>query len=67
MENSILTPVESVIGKMYDNPENLGEQEILFKLMRLGYGPNRSKRWKVLEGYSTQLISKEEWITHWCV
>ena len=52
---------------MYNNPENLSSSEIYFKLSRLGLGPNRSKRWKVLSNYSTDVISKEEWIKKYCV
>lgn len=53
---------------MYNNPENLSEIEILNKLAyQFSYwGTNRNKRKKVLESYSTEKISKSEWIKRYC-
>lgn len=51
---------------MYNNPENIGLNEILEKLRNLHYGPNRNKRVRVLLDYSTDLISKSDWIKRWC-
>jgi len=53
---------------MYNNPENLSEIEILNKLAyQFSYwGTNRMKRKKVLESYSTEKISKSEWIKRYC-
>ena len=53
---------------MYDNPENIGTIEILRKMRaNMRFGPNRNKRFKTLESYSTLIISKEEWIKKYCV
>jgi hypothetical protein len=53
---------------MYNNPENLSEIEILTKLAYgfTFWGTNRAKRKKVLESYSTDRISKSEWIKRYC-
>ena len=53
---------------MYNNPENLSEIEILNKLAyQFSYwGTNRMKRKEVLESYSTEKISKSEWIKRYC-
>ena len=50
--------------KFYNNPENLSQHEIDLKMFNLRpyIGPNSSKRYKTLDSYSTDLISKEEWI-----
>ena len=50
--------------KFYDNPENMSQHEIDMKLITLRpyIGPNSSKRYKTLESYSAELISKDEWI-----
>ena len=48
--------------KFYDNPENISPKEILEKMMTLGYGPNRNKRFYVLSLYEDKQITKEEWI-----
>ena len=53
---------------MYNNSENLSEVDILTKLA-YGFsfcGRNRTKRKKVLESYSTDKISKSEWIKLYC-
>jgi hypothetical protein len=50
----------------YDNPENIDEREILRKMMSLGHGPNRTKRFYVLFAYCTEVIDKETWITKYC-
>lgn len=53
---------------MYDNPENIGPFEILRKMRaNMRFGPNKNKRFKVLYSYSTELISKEEWIKKYCI
>ncbi len=52
---------------MYDNIENIGPKEILTKLYSLGHGPNRRKRFDILYSYSTNLITKEEWIKKYCL
>lgn len=53
---------------MYDNPENIGQLEILEKLRsNMGVGPNRNRRFYVLYSYSTDLISKNEWIKKYCI
>jgi hypothetical protein len=46
---------------MYDNPENLSENQIQIKICSLGNGENRNVRVKTLMGYSTERIPKEEW------
>ncbi len=52
---------------MYNNPENLSSSEITNKLFGFSFwGTNRMKRKQVLESYSTDLISKEEWIKKYC-
>lgn len=51
---------------MYDNPENLSPGDISYKVCRIGHGINRDKRCKVLFNYSTDIISKEEWIEKYC-
>ena len=51
---------------MYDNPENISPDEILRKMINLGFGPNRSKRFQVLKNYSVEKISKDEWIKKYC-
>ena len=52
---------------MYDNPENLSLTDILTKVNNIGHGLNRDKRCQVLHSYSTDIISKEEWIEKYCV
>jgi hypothetical protein len=54
---------------MHNNPENLSESEIQTKLAHgfSYWGTNRNKRIKVLESYSTDKISKSEWIKRYCV
>ena len=52
---------------MYDNIENIGPNEILRKMHSLGHGPNRNKRFDILYSYSTNLITKEEWIRKYCI
>lgn len=52
---------------MFDNPENIGMIEIRRKLRSLGYGPNRNKRFDLLTSYSTNLITKDEWIKKYCI
>lgn len=52
---------------MYDNPENLSLNEILDKVSNIGHGNNRSKRCRVLHDYSTNIISKEDWIEKYCI
>ena len=54
------------INNMYNNIENIGPKEILRKMMSLGHGSNRNKRFYELDSYSTNLISKEEWIENYC-
>jgi hypothetical protein len=53
---------------MYNNPENISESEIQAKLAYgfANWGTNRNKRTKVLESYSTNKISKNEWINTYC-
>ena len=51
---------------MYDNPENLSINDILNKVNNIGHGPNRNKRRQILYAYSTNIISKEEWIKKYC-
>jgi hypothetical protein len=46
----------------YDNPENLSPDEIHAKLRSLGYGENRNKRFWKLSSYSTDKITKDEYI-----
>lgn len=46
---------------MYDNPENLSESQIQTKICSIGNGDNRNVRVKILMGYSTERIPKEEW------
>ena len=53
--------------KLYDNPENIGPNEILTKMRSLGLGPNRNDRFKILKDYSIDLISKRDWIVKYCV
>ena len=52
---------------MYNNPENINPSEISKKISDLGFGPNRIIRFKLLCNYSTDIISKEEWIERYCV
>ena len=52
---------------MFDNPENIGPIEISAKIRSLGFGPNRMKRFRLLCGYSTSTITKEEWIEKYCI
>jgi hypothetical protein len=52
---------------MYDNPENLSSTGISNKVRSMGHGPNRDKRCTVLFSYSTDIISKEEWIEKYCI
>lgn len=54
---------------MYNNPENLNESDIIDKLAYsfTFWGTNRMKRKKVLESYSTDKISKGEWIKKYCL
>ena len=52
---------------MYDNPENIDPSEILRKMRSLSYGPNRNKRFQVLCSYSVEIISKEQWISKYCI
>jgi hypothetical protein len=52
---------------MYDNIENIGPKEILRKMYSLRHGPNRNKRFDILYSYSTNLITKEEWIRKYCI
>jgi hypothetical protein len=52
---------------MFDNAENIGPAEINRKMCDLGHGPNRDKRFYELDSYSTNLISKEEWIKKYCI
>jgi hypothetical protein len=52
---------------MYDNPENLSSFEISAKVSNIGHGPNRDKRCAVLFSYSTEIITKEEWVEKFCV
>ena len=52
---------------MYDNPENLSIHEILNKVNNIGHGPNRNKRFQLLHSYSTDIISKEEWIKKYVI
>jgi hypothetical protein len=54
---------------MYNNPENLSKDEILTKLAYAFTftGTNRLKRKQVLESYSSEIITKEEWVTRYCV
>lgn len=52
---------------MYNNPENIGPNEILRKMQSLGNGPNRYKRFNILYSYSVDIISKEEWIKKYCI
>ncbi len=51
---------------MFNNPENLDRLEISTKMLILGHGVNRNKRFFVLADYSTNIISKEEWIKKYC-
>lgn len=53
--------------KLYDNPENIGPDEILTKMKSLGIGLNRNNRFRILKDYSINLISKEDWIVKYCV
>lgn len=63
-----------MITIFYNNPENLNPDEIHRKLMNLyksciyavGVTTNRDKRIKVLESYSTENISKDEFIKNFC-
>jgi hypothetical protein len=52
----------------YNNPENLSAAEIQTKIAHgfTYWGTNRAKRKKVLESYSTDKISKSEWIKRYC-
>jgi hypothetical protein len=53
---------------MYDNPENIGISEILrIQRSNMKIGPNRNKRFQTVSNYSTDLISKEEWIKKYCI
>ena len=52
---------------MYNNPENIGPDEILWKIATLGCGPNRNKRVITLGSYSVNIISKEEWSKRYCI
>jgi hypothetical protein len=54
---------------MHNNPENLSKEEILTKLAYTFtfWGTNRLKRKQVLESYSSDIITKEEWIAKYCV
>jgi hypothetical protein len=51
---------------IYDNPENLSGIEILSRMNSFGSGINRNKRNQTLLEYSTELISKDEWIKKYC-
>lgn len=51
---------------MYDNPENLGQTEILEKIRSIGHGPNRDRRVRLLFSYSTESIPPAEWIRKYC-
>ena len=51
---------------MYNNPENLSSLEISTKVSNIGHGPNRYKRCMILFNYSTDIISKEEWMKKYC-
>ena len=51
---------------MYDNPENIGPDEILRKMRNLGLGRNRNKRFDSLSSYSVEIITNEEWIKKYC-
>lgn len=61
-----VTKTEIVIEDpiFYDNPENISQSEIDLKVSTLCpyRGPNSEKRIKTLESYSSQEISKEDWI-----
>ena len=48
--------------KYFDNPENLSSLEISNKMVSLGHGHNRNKRFWLISDYSTTEISKEEYI-----
>lgn len=58
----------------YNNPENLSQHEIDRKLIYLyraciyaiGTTQNRDKRIRVLESYSSEIISKETYIKNFC-
>jgi hypothetical protein len=53
---------------MYDNPENIDIVEILrIQRANMGIGPNRNKRFQTVSNYSTNMISKEEWINKYCI
>ena len=51
-------------SKRYDNVENLSENEIsaILAYSFSFIGPNRLKRKRTLESYSTEEISKEDWV-----
>lgn len=52
---------------MYDNPENIGPDEIIRKLKcNLKPTENRKKRFLTLLNYSINKITKEEWINKFC-
>ena len=53
-------------NKVYDNPENLSPEQISFKLAMMGYGENRNKRRRLLECYSTELVTVDEWVDTYC-
>ena len=56
------------VKEMYNNPENIGPIEILRKMRaNMSFGPNRNKRFKILNEYSVNIISTEEWIERYCI
>ena len=66
LHNQELPKTEILIDEpiFYDNPESLSQSEIDLKVLTLcpWRGPNSAKRIETLESYSSDVISKEEWI-----